>query len=188
MDSGKTTTAAHIARGLKTTGKQVAFIKLTGTVYTKDIDYVTDCGADIAMDFSNMGFPSTYLQDKETILDIYQSLLEELSQYQPAYIVMEIADGLFQRETSFLLNDERFMSTIHNTVFSCGDSLSVMSGLEVLNKMNIQPCMISGRFTMSPLLIQEVTDRKDVPVHTIDQIMTGELNAIFDRKLTVGVS
>jgi len=135
-----------------------------------------------------MGFPSTYLQDKETILDIYQSLLEELSQYQPAYIVMEIADGLFQRETSFLLNDERFMSTIHNTVFSCGDSLSVMSGLEVLNKMNIQPCMISGRFTMSPLLIQEVTDRKDVPVHTIDQIMTGELNAIFDRKLTVGVS
>jgi len=63
-----------------------------------------------------------------------------------------------------------------------------MSGLEVLKQMNIQPCMISGRFTMSPLLIQEVTDRKDVPVHTIDQIMTGELNAIFDRKLTVGVS
>ncbi|MFN5621696.1 MAG: hypothetical protein ACK478_10365 [Flavobacteriales bacterium] len=188
MDSGKTTTAAHIARGLKTTGEQVAFIKLTGTVYTKDIDYVTDCGADIAMDFSNMGFPSTYLLDKETILDIYQSLLEEIGQYKPAYIVMEIADGLFQRETSFLLNDERFMSTIHNTVFSCGDSLSVMSGLDVLKQMNIRPCMISGRFTMSPLLIQEVTDRKDVPVHTIDQIMTGELNAIFDRKLTVGVS
>jgi hypothetical protein len=188
MDSGKTTTAAHIARGLKTTGKQVAFIKLTGTVYTKDIDYVTDCGADIAMDFSNMGFPSTYLLDKETILDIYQSLLEEIGQYKPAYIVMEIADGLFQRETSFLLNDERFMATIHNTVFSCGDSLSVMSGLDVLKKMNIHPCMISGRFTMSPLLIQEVTDRKDVPVHTIDKIMTGELNAIFDRKLTVGVS
>ena len=188
MDSGKTTTAAHIARGLKSTGKQVAFIKLTGTVYTKDIDYVTDCGADIAMDFSNMGFPSTYLQDKETILDIYQSLLEEIGQYNPAYIVMEIADGLFQRETSFLLNDKRFMSTIHNTVFSCGDSLSVMSGLEVLKQMNIQPCMISGRFTMSPLLIQEVIDRMDVQVHTIDQIMTGELNAIFDRKLTVGVS
>jgi hypothetical protein len=48
--------------------------------------------------------------------------------------------------------------------------------------------MISGRFTMSPLLIQEVIDRMDVQVHTIDQIMTGELNAIFDRKLTVGVS
>ena len=183
MDSGKTTTAAHIARGLKTTGKQVAFIKLTGTVYTKDIDYVADCGADVAMDFSNIGFPSTYLVDKETILDIYQTLLNKIGEHKPDYIVMEIADGLFQRETSFLLSEPRFMNTIHNTVFSCGDSLSVQAGLQVLNEWNIQPCMVSGRFTMSPLLITEVQDRMNIPVHTIDQIMTGELNAIFEQKI-----
>jgi hypothetical protein len=183
MDSGKTTTAAHIARGLKTTGKQVAFIKLTGTVYTKDIDYVADCGADVAMDFSNLGYPSTYLVNKETILDIYQTLLTEIGKTNPAYIVMEIADGLFQRETSFLLADKQFMKTIHNVVFSCGDSLSVMAGIQVLEQWGIQPCMVSGRFTMSPLLITEVKDRMDIPVHTIDQIMTGELNAIFDRKI-----
>jgi len=182
MDSGKTTTAAHIARGLKTTGKNVIFIKLTGTVYTKDIDYVTDCGADHAVDFSNVGFPSTFLMDKATILDIYQSLLKQISKFNPDYIVMEIADGLFQRETAFLLSDENFMKTIHNVVFSCGDSLSVMAGLQVLSNWNVRPCMISGRFTMSPLLIQEVKEQMNIPVHTIDQIMTGELNAIFDRK------
>ena len=188
MDSGKTTTAAHIARGLKTTGKQVVFIKLTGTVYTKDIDYVADCGADVAMDFSNLGFPSTFLIDKPTILDIYQTLLDELGKTNPAYIVMEIADGLFQRETSFLLEDKSFMDTIHNVVFSCGDSLSVMAGLQVLNEWNIQPCMVSGRFTMSPLLITEVQDRMNVPVHTIDKIMTGELNAIFEQKIHSSVA
>jgi hypothetical protein len=182
MDSGKTTTAAHIARGLKTTGKQVAFMKLTGTVYTKDVDYVVDCGADVGIDFSNVGFPSTYLVDETTILDIYQTLLNELGESKPEYIVMEIADGLFQRETSMLLNNKSFMNTIHNVVFSCGDSLSVMAGLQVLNSWGIHPCMVSGRFTMSPLLITEVTDRMNIPVHTIDQIMTGELNAIFDRK------
>ena len=182
MDSGKTTTAAHIARGLKTTGKQVAFMKLTGTVYTKDVDYVVDCGADIGVDFSNLGFPSTYLIDEQTILDIYQTLLNELGQNKPEYIVMEIADGLFQRETSMLLRNKAFMSTIHNVIFSCGDSLSVMAGLQVLHGWNINPCMVSGRFTMSPLLITEVTDRMNIPVHTIDHIMTGELNAIFDRK------
>lgn len=182
MDSGKTTTAAHIARGLKTTGKQVAFMKLTGTVYTKDVDYVVDCGADIGIDFSNLGFPSTYLVDEQTILDIYQTLLNELGQSKPEYIVMEIADGLFQRETSMLLRNKAFMSTIHNVVFSCGDSLSVMAGLQVLHGWDINPCMVSGRFTMSPLLITEVTDRMNIPVHTIDHIMTGELNAIFDRK------
>jgi hypothetical protein len=89
---------------------------------------------------------------------------------------MEIADGLFQRETSFLLEDKSLMNTIHNVVFSCGDSLSVMAGLQVLNQWGIQPCMVSGRFTMSPLLITEVQDRMKVPVHTIDEIMTGELN------------
>jgi hypothetical protein len=183
MDSGKTTTAAHIARGLKTTGKQVAFIKLTGTVYTKDIDYVVDCGADVAMDFSNLGFPSTFLVDKPTILDIYQTLLDELGKTKPAYIVMEIADGLFQKETAFLLADKSFMNTIHNVVFSCGDSLSVMAGLQVLKELNIKPCMVSGRFTMSPLLITEVQERMNVPVHTIDKIMTGELNAIFEQKI-----
>jgi len=182
MDSGKTTTAAHIARGLKTTGKQVAFMKLTGTVYTKDVDYVVDCGADIGVDFSNLGFPSTYLVDEHTILDIYQTLLNELGESKPEYIVMEIADGLFQRETSMLLNNKNFMKTIHNVVFSCGDSLSVMAGLQVLHGWDIKPCMVSGRFTMSPLLITEVTDRMNIPVHTIDHIMTGELNAIFDRK------
>ena len=182
MDSGKTTTAAHIARGLKTTGKQVAFMKLTGTVYTKDVDYVVDCGADIGVDFSHMGFPSTYLIDKPVILDIYQSLLNQLGESKPDYIVMEIADGLFQRETAMLLSDKDFMSTIHNVVFSCGDSLSVMAGLQVLHSWKIEPCMVSGRFTMSPLLITEVKDRMNVPVHTIDEIMTGELNVIFDRK------
>jgi hypothetical protein len=182
MDSGKTTTAAHIARGLKTTGKEIAFMKLTGTVYTKDVDYVVDCGADVGIDFSNLGFPSTYLIDETTLLDIYQTLLNELAESKPEYIVMEIADGLFQRETSMLLSNKNFMDTIHNVVFSCGDSLSVMAGLQVLKSLHIHPCMISGRFTMSPLLITEVTDRMHIPVHTIDEIMTGDLNAIFDRK------
>jgi hypothetical protein len=57
-----------------------------------------------------------------------------------------------------------------------------MAGLQVLQGWDITPCMVSGRFTMSPLLITEVTDRMNIPVHTIDHIMTGELNAIFDRK------
>jgi hypothetical protein len=182
MDSGKTTTAAHVARGLKATGKNVAFIKLTGTAYTKDKDMVFDCGADVTIDFSDMGFPSTYMNDKSTILDMYQSLLELLAPHKPDYIVMEIADGLLQRETEFLLNDKAFMSTIHNTVFSCGDSLSAIQGVKMLNDIGIFPCMISGRFTMSPLLINEARAQIGLPVHTIDEIMTGELNEIFLTK------
>ncbi|PYN11683.1 MAG: hypothetical protein DME06_11175 [Candidatus Rokuibacteriota bacterium] len=61
MDSGKTTTAGYVARSLKQIGKTVAYLKLTGTVFTKDMDFNKDCGADFVSDFSQMGFPSTYL-------------------------------------------------------------------------------------------------------------------------------
>jgi hypothetical protein len=188
MDSGKTTTAAHMARGLKTTGKKVAFIKLTGTGYTKDKDYVFDCGADISIDFCDAGYPSTYMCSKEDILDMYQSLLQLLEPHKPEYIVMEIADGLLQRETAFLLKDKAFMSTIHNVVFSCGDSLAALKGIEILNEIGIYPCMISGRFTMSPLLIQEAEEQTNLPVHTIDQIMTGQHNAILLEKKVAAVA
>jgi hypothetical protein len=179
MDSGKTTTAAHVARGLKSTGKQVAFIKLTGTAYSKDKDMVYDCGADVSLDFCDMGFPSTYMCQVSDILDMYQSLLYQLKEHQSDYIVMEIADGLLQQETAALLRHKGFMSTISNVVFSCGDSLAALKGAEMLAELDIKPCMISGRFTMSPLLIQEVMDQTKMPVHTIDEIMTGELNHIL---------
>jgi hypothetical protein len=182
MDSGKTTTAAHVARGLRTTGKRVAFIKFTGTAYSKDKDYVQDCGADITLDFSDMGYPSTYMCSKEDLLDVYQSLLHRIHQFEPAYLVMEIADGLLQRETAFLLQDKAFMNTIHSVVFSCGDSLAAIQGIEILKKYGIDPCVISGRFTMSPLLISEVQEFVNLPVLTIEQIMTGEYNHYFLAK------
>jgi hypothetical protein len=179
MDSGKTTTAAHMARGLKTSGKNVAFIKLTGTAYSKDKDMVYDCGADYSMDFCDMGFPSTYMCGINDILDVYQSLLVQLGELKTDYIVMEIADGLLQRETAALLRHKAFMSTITNVVFSCGDSLAALKGVEMLAELGIKPCMISGRFTMSPLLINEVNEQTNLPVHTIDEIMTGELNHLL---------
>ena len=154
-------------------------IKLTGTAHTKDKDFVFDCGADYSLDFSDAGFPSTFLCTKETILDIYQTLLKMFDQHPVDYIVMEIADGILQKETDFLIKDKAFMSTIHNTVFSCGDSLSALKGLELLRSIDIHPALISGKFTMSPLLIQEVETNAKVPVHTIEEIMTGSLNSLL---------
>ena len=118
------------------------------------------------------------MNDKEELLDLYQSLLVKLSPDKPDYIVVEIADGLMQRETNFLLRSKEFMSTIHSVVFSCGDSLSAFQGVEILGSMGITPALISGRFTMSPLLIEEVKNYSNVPVLSIDQIMSGEFNRL----------
>ena len=183
MDSGKTTTAAFTSRGLAMGGHKVGFIKLTGTCYTRDREFVLDCGAHIVTDFSEMGFPSTFMCSKEVILDIYQSLIDSLASESLDYIVMEIADGLMQRETMFLLQDKAFMSTIHKVIFSCGDSLSAFYGVQLLKEWGIEVTAISGRFTMSPLLIQEVHDHIKIPVFTIDEVMTGSKNALFGAKV-----
>jgi len=142
MDSGKTTSAAFIARGLALAGKKVAFIKLTGTAYTKDKDFVYDCGAALALDFSDAGYPSTFLCSKEEILSIYQHCLNLIDD-SFEFLVMEIADGILQRETNFLIRDEQFMSTIDYISFSCGDSLSALQGIQMLNEWNIRPTFIS---------------------------------------------
>jgi hypothetical protein len=184
MDSGKTTTAAYLAKGLKTTGKKVAFIKLTGTSYTKDKDLVYDCGADISIDFINAGYPSTYMVSKPDLLDLYQTLLDQLAVEKPDYIVMEIADGLVQLETEFLLREKSFMDTVYKVVFSGGDSLAAFWGISFLEELGHKPSIIAGRFTMSPLLIQEVEDRIDIPVMTLDKLMSSEVVNIIEKTET----
>lgn len=174
MDSGKTTTAGHLARSLKKIGKKVAYIKLTGTVYTKDMDFCKDCGADFVIDFSAMGFPSTYLCDKEEILDLYQTLLDRASKIRPDYILVEIADGLYQRETNFLLKSRRFLSTVYAVLFSCGDSLSAVNGVQYLTSLGFPPMAVCGTYTMSPMLIEEVQSLCDVKTATLKEILTPE--------------
>jgi len=180
MDSGKTTSAAFIARGLALAGKKVAFIKLTGTAYTKDKDFVYDCGAELALDFSDAGYPSTFMCSKEEILSIYQHCLNLIDDSFD-FLVMEIADGILQRETNFLIRDENFMNTIDYISFSCGDSLSALHGIQMLNEWNIRPTFISGKFTMSDLLIHEVAGESKMPVLTIQQMEAGDCLKYFNK-------
>ncbi len=171
MDSGKTTTAAFLARGLKLNNNKVAFIKLTGTCYSKDKDLVYDCGADVSLDFVDAGYPSTYMISKPDLMDLYQTLMDQLIEFQPEFIVMEIADGLVQLETEKLLRDKEFMKTINHIALSCGDSLAVFWGIDFLAKLGRNPSIIAGRFTMSPLLIEEVEKRVNISVKTLEGLM-----------------
>ena len=170
MDSGKTTSAAYLVRGLRKTGHSVAFIKLTGTVYTKDCDLNYDLGANITSDFSDLGFPSTYMCDEQELLDLYESLMKRVLIVKPDYVVMEIADGLYQRETKMLLNNHHLMDSVYAVLFSAGDSLAAINGINVLHNWGIRPFAISGLLTASPLLIKEVKENSTLPVYTINDL------------------
>lgn len=179
MDSGKTTTAAYMVHSLTKKGKKTAFIKLTGTAYTKDKDLAFDLGAVVSTDFSALGFPSTFMCNEAELLSLYQTLMVEVSAYNPDFVVIEIADGIFQRETKMLLQNKAFMSTVSEVVFSANDSLSAVCGVQTLRNWRINPFALSGMFTTSPLLIEEVNDLLDVPVYTLKEWeKTGASNLI----------
>jgi hypothetical protein len=182
MDSGKTTTAAYLVNGIKRRGKKVAFIKLTGTVYTKDTDLVYDLGADMVANFGDYGFPSTYMCNENELLDLFESLVADVSKVQPEYIVIEIADGIYERETKMLLNSRRFMSVVDDVLFSGGDSMSAVHGVERLQQWGIEPLALSGLFTASPLLIKEVAENCDTPVFNIQQLSEGALMPLLERR------
>lgn len=181
MDSGKTTSAAYLVHGLKKAGMNVAFIKLTGTAYTKDIDLGYDMGADVVADFSDFGFPSTYMCEETELLDLYESLLAKVLPYRPDYVVMEIADGLYERETKMLLNNSEFIASVEDVIFSAGDSLAAINGIELLKRWGIYPRAISGLFTASPLLIKEVAENTEVPIFTINDLAYGRAVDLFVR-------
>jgi len=178
MDSGKTTTAGFLSHGLMNAGKKVAYIKLTGTVYTKDKRFVKDCGASFVIDFSDFGHPSTYLMEEEDLLLLYYALLQKSLEHKPDFIVVEIADGLFQKETSMLLKNEEFKKTISAIIFSATDSLNASMGVQHLciNKFNV--IGVSGVLTISPLQVAETSAHVDVPILLSDDLMN---KSIADR-------
>lgn len=172
MDSGKTTTAGYLCGGLKRSGFSTAYIKLTGTVFAKDCTFAKSRGADISIDFSSLGYPSTYLCSLDELMDIYYQLIQMVQQLKSIdYIVIEIADGLLQRETQMLLTSSDFMKNVDKVIFSAGDSLGILGGLRILRKWDIFPFAVSGLFTVSPLLVEEVQAVVDVPILTLEEIL-----------------
>ncbi len=181
MDSGKTTTAAFFCRGSLMAGKKAGYIKLTGTVYAKDCRIARDCGALTAVDFSCCGYPSTYLTDINEIKEILYALLERANRIQLDHVIIEIADGLFQNETNQLLSDIEFKQLINGGVFlSCGDSLAIKCGIDFLTKKGLKPMVLSGLFTASPLMIEEVKSLTNIPIYSIEDFVIPEkLNALL---------
>lgn len=181
MDSGKTTTAANMVKGIKKAGMSAGFVKLTGTVCTKDRDLAYDNGADVVTDFGEMGFPSTYMCSEKELLNLYETLLTNIGASELDYVVMEIADGIYQRETEMLLNNKEFMSGIEAVIFSACDSLAAVQGVKSLQEMQISPSALGGLFTASPLLIREVQSKLQIPIFTIEMMAEGECMPLLER-------
>lgn len=165
MNSGKSWAAAACCRALTTRGHRVRSSKVTGTASLKDILLMNDAGATPFNDFSYLGYPSTYGLAEGQVLDIFNQLDRKYANNPRNYWIVELADGLLQRETGMLLASPDVQSRIHKLVFCARDALGIIGGLQVLREeFDLKPDAISGLCSGSPLSLREVEPYAGIPV------------------------
>jgi len=176
MDAGKTHTAMSLISGLREGGQTVAGIKLTGTAAGRDTWNLLDAGASMALDFVDGGFPSTYLCKLEELLGLTDLLLAHIAAAGVDCVVIEIADGLLQKETAALLQCPSFTSKINSWLFATREPLGAVGGISLLRSWGIEPLAISGLISMSPLAIIETEAATGIPCVTAKNLQRGKLN------------
>ena len=175
MDAGKTHTVMCAIMGLRRGGHRVAGIKLTGSAAGRDTWSMLDAGADVALDFVDGGYPSTYLCTPDELLNLHHLLLDEAVVQGAEWAVIEIADGLLQPETAALLQNPLFSSTVDDFLFAAGEPMSALAGVNLLRKWNLEPLAVSGVVSMSSLSIREAEEATNVRCLTAAQLQNGEL-------------
>lgn len=164
MNAGKTETATSLIKGLICSGLKVGAAKLTGTAAGGDVWSMIDAGAEPVLDFSDVGFPSTYLLPAAQVETAMTTLLHHIGEAGVQAIVLEVADGLFQQETADLLRSPVFAARVDGMVFAAKDALSAVAGVEWLQRHKLPICAVSGVLTSSPLAMREAQAALGLPV------------------------
>lgn len=179
MNSGKSQAAKAACWAIATAGHDVRASKITGTASLKDILAMEDAGANPVSDFTHFGWPSTSKLTEEELLFVFDKLDLKYANNPKNYWVVEIADGILQRETDILLNSDAVKSRIHRLIFAAHDAMGAISGIQILHeKFGLDPDAISGVCSSSPLAVEEL--EKFCNISTFD-------NMNWDLKQLTGI-
>jgi hypothetical protein len=170
MNSGKTTTAAGLIHGLSRAGLRVAAAKLTGTGSGNDYWSMVDAGAQKVFDFTDLGSSSTAGLRSEDVERASVSLIAHCAAERPDVIVLELADGLLQRETAALLASPVMRGAVDGVLFAARDAMGALGGRDWLQQHGYNVIAVSGLVSSSPLSSREAAEAMDTPVITLDEL------------------
>jgi len=180
MNGGKTTTMAYLARGLIKAGLSVGAAKITGTGAGPDYWKMRDAGAYPVVDFTDMGYASTYRLEAARVESIMQRQMDYLGHHGVDIILLEIADGLLQKETAALLESKLFRSSVDGLFFASAEALSVKSAVEWIQSHQLPLLGVGGALTASPLVLEETKQLTSVPVFSKEELGSA---AFYDQFL-----
>jgi len=175
MDSGKTQTCVHLVRGLIAGGARVGYAKITGTGAGGDYWALRDAGADPVLDFTDVGMPSTYLLSPEEVENTMVSLIHHVGHHGVDAMVLEVADGVLQRETAALLSGSAFHQWVGGIVLAAQDSMGAMAGYGWLRQRPTPVLALSGLLTAAPLQIREASEATGLPIYDREGLATASV-------------
>ncbi|MEL7462654.1 MAG: DUF1611 domain-containing protein [Pseudomonadota bacterium] len=170
MNSGKTTATAALAYGLRRAGWSVAAMKGTGTGAFGDFHKYEDTGARYVGDFTDAGMVSTYKTPLDRVKAGVRDLFAAAARERADVAVLEIADGVFQRETAALLADAEFRSWFAGAIFACGDPLAAAGGVGAMADHGLRPAALTGVLSCSPMSAAEAVEATGVRVLSKSQL------------------
>lgn len=170
MNSGKTTTVAKLVQGLAAAGERVGAIKVTGTGSGGDIWSFKDHGAHVAYDFTDFGWATTAEIGVEAVAEILRRGIARLSADGCTAIAVEVADGVFQRETGELVEHPAFAEQVDAVLFAATDALCGIAGTGWLEARGHAPLAVSGVLTASPLATRELAGQTTTPIWDIETL------------------
>lgn len=171
MNSGKTTATVALAHGLTKAGLRVAALKGTGTGSFGDVNDYADAGAFFVADFTDAGMVTTYLEPMDRIRQGISLLLAAAEKEGAQVAVMELADGIFQKETAALLADYEFQQRLSGVIFACGDAVAASGGVLELSRNGLHPVRLTGLLSCSPMASAEATATTGVQVISRSNLM-----------------
>jgi hypothetical protein len=175
MNAGKTTTAASIVRGFALAGFKVGAAKLTGTGAGNDFWHMSDAGAHLVLDFTDIGLATTYKASREDIVRGAETLASLLVEGGAEVLVFEIADGLFQAETGWLVASPALEHLVDAYVYAGESAASAVTGVNWLRAANRPVMGVSGLVSASPLAAREVEHAIGMRCLTKSTLATAEL-------------
>lgn len=170
MNSGKTLATAQLVLGLRRAGFRVGAVKATGTGAFGDFNEYSDSGAHYVGDFTDAGMVSTYLEPLDRIRTATETLIAEAGHRGCDIVVMEVADGILQRETAALIADPWFAQLISGLVFACADAVAAVGGVMHLARLGLVPDALTGLVSCSPMAASEAGSATGLPVLTRENL------------------
>lgn len=164
MNSGKTSASAKLVKALLKKGLRVAVCKLTGSVSPGDLFEYYATSAQVIRDFSDYGFPSTYLSKRPELIGLFYAMMADAARSKPDVVVMEIADGVLQRETRMLLQAPEIKTNTLGVMLTATCAGSALFGASKIESYGHRVIGVSGVITNSPLYVEEFRGNSPLPI------------------------